>query len=57
MKKHDLDKHTYEVIINKLREAGWDNLPSDVLLRTNNDDPIRWIEAELSHRVNSDMAK
>jgi hypothetical protein len=47
----DLDKHTYDVIISKLKEAGWDNLPWEVKMMANGDDPVRWIEAELSHRV------
>lgn len=42
----DLDKHTYDVIIAKLREAGYDRYSIDA-----NGDPVDWVEAELSHRV------
>lgn len=46
--KRDLDKHTYKVILRKLREAGWDN---QQLVKQFNDSPVSWIEAELSGRV------
>lgn len=55
----DLDRHTWKVIIKKLKEAGWDNANAihnglPIIAR---DTPVNWIDAELSHRVKDKKVK
>lgn len=47
MKGKDLDKYTWDIVVAKLKESGWDNIPYDLF----NGNPVDWIDAELGHRV------